>query len=79
VMTLAVQDLEPGEAVLLTTYESDGEAVSVAAPFAEVTVGARTGEELLDEIWTGLDERFRIAAVVLDPALGPESAIRRSA
>ena len=46
---LAVQDLEPGEAVLLTTYESDGEQVSVAAPFTEATVGAGTREELLDE------------------------------
>jgi len=78
VMTLAVQDLEPGEAVLLTTYESDGEHVSVAVPFMEATVGARTGEELLDEIWTALDERFRIAATVLDPSQGPGSAIQRS-
>jgi len=75
VMTLAVQDPEPGEAVLLTTYESDGEEVSVAAPFTEATVEAATSEELLDEIWTGLDERFRIAAVVLDPARGPVSAV----
>ncbi|WP_416956678.1 IMP cyclohydrolase [Streptomyces sp. Agncl-13] len=70
VMTLAVQDLEPGEAVLLTTYDSDGEQVSVAAPFTEAAVSARNAEELLDEIWSALDERFRIAAAVLDPAPG---------
>jgi len=79
VMTLAVQDLEPGEAVLLTTYDSDGEQVSVAAPFTEAAVSARNGEELLDEIWSALDERFRVAAAVLDPARGPASAIQRSA
>jgi IMP cyclohydrolase len=79
VMTLAVQDLEPGEAVLLTTYDSDGEQVSVAAPFTEATVSARNGENLLDEIWFALDERFRIAVAVVDPAHGPGSALQRSA
>ncbi|GGN41576.1 hypothetical protein GCM10011578_090040 [Streptomyces fuscichromogenes] len=79
VMTLAVQDLEPGEAVLLTTYDSDGEQVSVAAPFAEASVSARSGEDLLDEIWRALGDRFRIAAAVVDPAQGPKSAIQRSA
>ncbi|WP_405875464.1 IMP cyclohydrolase [Streptomyces sp. NBC_00005] len=78
VMTLAVQDLQAGEAVLLTTYESDGEQVSVAAPFTEVTVNARNGAELLDEIWGALDERFRIAAAVIDPTEGAECAIQRS-
>ncbi|WP_406438512.1 IMP cyclohydrolase [Streptomyces sp. NBC_01613] len=78
VMTLAVQDLQAGEAVLLTTYESDGQQVSVAAPFTEVTVNARNGAELLDEIWGALDERFRIAAAVIDPTEGAECAIQRS-
>ncbi|MFI0965816.1 IMP cyclohydrolase [Streptomyces sp. NPDC021080] len=78
VMTLAVQDLEPGEAVLLTTYTSDGELVSVAAPFTETTVKADDAEELLNEIWSALDERFRIAATVIDPVQGPSSAIQRS-
>lgn len=77
-MTLAVQDLQAGEAVLLTTYESDGQQVSVAAPFTEVTVNARNGAELLDEIWGALDERFRIAAAVIDPTEGAECAIQRS-
>ncbi|GAA2476761.1 IMP cyclohydrolase [Streptomyces longisporus] len=75
VMTLAVEDLQPGEAVLLTTYESDGEQVSVAAPFTEVTVDAGNGPELLDEIWWALDERFRIAAAVVDPVRGAGSAL----
>lgn len=78
VMTLAVQDLQPGEAVLLTTYESDGEQVSVAGPFTEVTVNARNGPDLLDEIWSALDERFRIAATVVAPDRGAGSAITRA-
>lgn len=77
VMTLAVEDLRPGEAVLLTTYESDGELVSVAAPFAEVTVDAGNGPDLLDEVWGALDERFRIAAAVVDPVRGPGSALTK--
>ncbi|MCD9875997.1 IMP cyclohydrolase [Streptomyces guryensis] len=78
VMTLAVRDPRPGEAVLLTTYDSDGEQVSVAAPFTEFTVDAGNGTDLLDEIWCALDKRFRIAAAVVDPAQGPASAVRRS-
>lgn len=78
VMTLAVQDLEPGEAVLLTTYTSDGELVSAAEPFTETTINAIDGEDLLNEIWTALDDRFRIAATVIDPVQGPNSAIQRS-
>lgn len=78
VMTLAVQNLEPGEAVLLTTYTSDGELVSVAEPFTETTINANDGENLLNEIWTALDDRFRIAATVIDPVQGPSSAIQRS-
>jgi IMP cyclohydrolase len=78
VMTLAVQDLRPGEAVLLTTYESDGEQVSVAAPFTEVTVDAGNGPELSDEIWWALDERFRIAAAVVDPVRGARSALTKA-
>jgi IMP cyclohydrolase len=76
VMTLTVQDLEPGEAVLLTTYQSDGRTVSVAAPFHETTVAASDAAELLNEIWSALNPEFRVAAVVLDPVRGPASAVR---
>lgn len=79
VMTVTVQDLEPGEAVLLTTYRSDGQTVSVAAPFDETTVISNDGPELLDEIWSALNPEYRVAAVVLDPTRGPGSVIQRSA
>jgi len=78
VMTLTVSNLEPGEAVLLTTYDSDGEQVSVASPFTETTVEAKDEQGLLDEIWQALDPRFRIAVTVVDPVQGPSSAIQRS-
>ncbi|MFD7864039.1 IMP cyclohydrolase [Streptomyces sp. NPDC057682] len=78
VMTLTVRDLEPGEAVLLTTYRSDGSTVAVAGPFDETTVAAHDGPELLDEIWSALNPAYRVAAVVLDPERGPASALRRA-
>ncbi|WP_441247930.1 IMP cyclohydrolase [Kitasatospora sp. McL0602] len=79
VMTLALHGLEPGEAVLLTTYRSDGQTVAVAPPYQETSVGAADGDELLEEIWAALDPTYRVAAAVLDPVLGPSSAIRRAA
>lgn len=79
VMTLTVRDLEPGEAVLMTTYHSDGEAVLTAAPYEEAVIAARNGTELLDEVWDALEPAFRIAAAVLDPGQGPAGAVLRSA
>ncbi|MFJ4340585.1 IMP cyclohydrolase [Streptomyces sp. NPDC088915] len=78
VMTLTVRDLEPGEAVLMTTYRSDGQTVSVASPFDETTTGANDAAGLLDEIWSALNPEYRVAAVVLDPSRGPASAMQRS-
>jgi IMP cyclohydrolase len=79
IMTLTVQDLEPGEAVLMTTYHSDGHTVLAATPFEETTVTAHDGTELLEEIWSALNPEFRIAAAVLDPGQGPAGAVLRSA
>jgi IMP cyclohydrolase len=79
VMTLTVSSLEPGEAALLTTYQSDGKTVSVGEPFEEVTVKAVDGEELADEVWSALTPEFRVAAVVLDPLKGPAAALLRAA
>lgn len=79
VMTLTVSALEPGEAVLLTTYQSDGKTVAVGNPFDEVTVNAMDAEQLADEVWSALTPEFRVAAVVLDPEKGPAAALLRSA
>jgi hypothetical protein len=79
VMTLTVQDLEPGAAVLMTTYHSDGQTVMTAAPFEETTITAHSRTELLGEIWSALNPEFRIAAAVPDPGQGPAGAVLRSA
>ncbi|GAA3815063.1 IMP cyclohydrolase [Streptomyces phyllanthi] len=78
IMTLTVRDLEPGDAVLLTTYQSDGQNVSVAVPFTEASTGAEDAGQLLEEIWNGLNDRYRIAVAVLDPAKGPGNALIRA-
>ncbi|MFI5527301.1 IMP cyclohydrolase [Kitasatospora sp. NPDC051853] len=79
VMTLTVQDLQPGEGVLLTTYRSDGAEVLVAAPFDEVSITAQDGAHLLDQMWSALNPGYRVAAVVIDPAKGPASMLKVSA
>jgi IMP cyclohydrolase len=61
-MTLTVPSPEPGQAVLMTTYQSDGETVSVGEPFAEVTVKAIDAEPLADEVWSAPTRQFRVAA-----------------
>lgn len=77
-MTLTVRDLEPGDAVLLTTYRSDGKEVTTAAPYEEVSVVASDGAELLAEIWESLTPGHRVAAAVLDPRSDPATALIRS-
>lgn len=78
IITLTVQDLEPGEAVLMTTYHSDGQTVLTATPFEEATITAHDGTELLEEIWSALNPDFRVAAAVLDPGQGPAGTLLRS-
>ncbi|MFC8426356.1 IMP cyclohydrolase [Streptomyces sp. NPDC057236] len=78
VMTLTVRDLAPGDAVLLTTYDSDGDSVATAAPYVECGIAAEHADGLLDEIWAALNPKLRIAAAVLDPAEGPAGALLRA-
>lgn len=74
--TVAVRlgELEPGHAVLLTTYESDGQDVAVAQRHHHLRTTANDHEALLGELWAALDPRFRVAATTFDPladVLGP--------
>ncbi|THA69171.1 hypothetical protein E6P78_12085 [Streptomyces sp. A0958] len=60
-------------------HQAAGVGVATAPPFAEAVTGARTPEELLDEVWASLSGEYRIVAAVLDPAKGPGAALLRSA
>ena len=62
-------ELAAGRAVLLSTYESDGEQVAVSQRHLHLETKARDRETLLTELWTALDERFRVAATTFEPLL----------
>jgi len=78
IVTMTVRDLEPGEAVLLTTYFSDGRIIDGGQPFIETSSSADCCEDLLDEIWSSLNPAYRVAAVVIPVAEGIESALVRN-
>lgn len=63
-LTLHVSDLPPGEGVLMTTYHSTGRHIATGTPFTEIRTDAETSESLLDELWSALPPRLRIAAAV---------------
>lgn len=62
--------LAPGQAVLLSTYDSDGRQVAVAQRHHHLQTGAQDAEGLLAELWDALDPRFRVAATAFDPLAG---------
>ncbi|WP_344530849.1 IMP cyclohydrolase [Streptomyces albiaxialis] len=76
VLTLAVRDLEPGDAVLMTTYRSDGRTVATGEPYHEVRTEAAGRDGLLEELWSALDPRLRVAAAVFEPHRTAEAAVR---
>jgi hypothetical protein len=75
---MTVRDLEPREAVLLTTYRSNGQTIAGGQPFIETGCAARDGAELLDEIWSALNPAYRVAAMVLPVAAGMDGALVRN-
>ena len=66
-LTLRVGQLAPGEGVLMTTYQSDGQQPATGVPFTEVGTAAEGRAELLAELWSALPPRLRIAAAVFAP------------
>jgi IMP cyclohydrolase len=76
VLTLAVRDLMPGDAVLMTTYRSDGDQVAAGEPFVEARTDAADQNELLEELWGTLTPRFRVAVAVFEPGRLADAAIR---
>jgi len=73
--TLVVREPAPGDGVLLTTYESDGDTIEGGRPFLEAACSAGDGAALLDAVWSSLAPRYRVAVMVLDPARGLEDAL----
>ena len=76
VLTLAVRDLEPGDAVLMTTYRSDGRSIATGEPFLEARTEAADQDELLEELWGALTPEFRVAVAVFESGRLADAAIR---
>lgn len=78
IITMTIRDLEPGEAVLLTTYRSDGQVIEGGQPFIETSCAARSGADLLDETWSSLNPAYRVAAIVLPVTSEIDGALIRN-
>jgi IMP cyclohydrolase len=79
VSVIALRDLAPGDVVLLSTYQSDGETVATARTHHDLTTSAHTGDDLLTELWAALDPRFQVAATTFRPLAGVVGPIRHAA
>jgi IMP cyclohydrolase len=68
ILTMLVRRPRPGDAVLLTTYQSDGQTIEGGRSFLEAATGATSASGLLAEVWSSLGRDYRVAAAVADPA-----------
>lgn len=75
VMTLALSEPAPGDALLMTTYRSDGRTVATAEPYAETRTTASDRHELLTAIWSALAPELRVAATTFEPHRLAEAGI----
>jgi len=75
-LTLAVRALAPGDAVLMTTYRSDGRTVATGAPYLEARTDAAEPAVLLDEIWGALARELRVGVAVFRPGRLAEAIVR---
>jgi IMP cyclohydrolase len=59
--------LDPGAGILMTTYDGTADAVRATWAPAQVQVGGSTVEDVLQEVWVGLDPGLRVAAFAVTP------------
>ncbi|GAA1961457.1 IMP cyclohydrolase [Kitasatospora viridis] len=74
-LQLQVSAPDPGEAVLMTTYQYDGTELRTGAPFVEVRLEAADQQQLLSAIWDALPAQLRVAATVFAPDRVDEALI----
>lgn len=70
----AVAGLQPGDGVLLTTYEGTAAEVTTSRAPVDFAFSADGPQSLLDGLWDLLDPALRVAALVLDPR-DPETSL----
>jgi IMP cyclohydrolase len=78
VVTMTMRGLAPGDAVLLTTYRSDGRTIASGRPPVEVHCDDADPGSLLETVWAALDPALRVSAVVIDPAKALDQALIRN-
>jgi IMP cyclohydrolase len=76
VVTMTVRDLAPGDAVLVTTYRSDGTTVDPAEVYLEGSTDAANPAELTDQLWAALAPERRVAVAAFGPGGLREAVIR---
>jgi len=72
----ALGDLLAGQAVLLSTYHSDGTQVATARRHLDLSLTAEDASQLLEELWKAMDHRFLVAATVFAPQQGVQGIVR---
>ncbi|MGW7543681.1 IMP cyclohydrolase [Streptomyces sp. NPDC054770] len=77
-IVVALGELAPGQAVMLSTYQSDGDSVSTARRHLDLNTSAQDADALLAELWAALDPRFRVAAAAFAPVTGVQGPIRHA-
>ncbi|MEU9330928.1 IMP cyclohydrolase [Streptomyces canus] len=77
-VVVSLGKLDAGQAVLLSTYESDGKHVSTSRRHLDLSTSAPDAEPLLAEVWAALDPRFLVAATVFAPLRGVRGTIRHA-
>ncbi len=75
-ITVSVRDLAPGDAVLVTTYRSDGTAIEPAEVYQEGSTEAADPAELTDQLWAALAPERRVAVATFRPGWLREAVIR---
>jgi IMP cyclohydrolase len=63
-----ITDLQPGQAILLTSYSGAPARVTPSRSAIEGITTAGNPEQLLEDIWDALQPDLRVAAVVIDPS-----------
>ncbi|MFF5372463.1 IMP cyclohydrolase [Streptomyces sp. NPDC013187] len=75
---VALGNLAPGQAVVLSTYQSDGDTISTARRHLEVSTDAQDADALLEGLWAALDPRFVVAATAFAPITGVQGPTRHA-
>lgn len=78
VTVTTVREMSVSDALMISTYRSDGTSVAVAATVTDGTTSAATPAGLLDEVWACLDPAYRVAAALLSPMSGAAATLRHA-